>query len=286
MTPQEYISSGILELYALGSVSPAEMQEVETMALKNPEVKKALDEILSDIESYATLHAVEPDTVVREKVLQAISSGKTESKKAEKEISSNGKVIALPPSAPSRFRGWAIAASVLLLISIGLNIFYMNSMSQKEAQLASASDAKNNLLSDSLKQLADAKAKTESQRDSILYVLDFLRSPMTQSIALNSQINDHPMKAVVHWDMKTMKVAVDPMTLPATTENQKYVLWAIVDGKPVNEGGFDVNSNTGIQMMNTVPKADSFAISLEKTGNVATPAGPIYVAGKPVPTQP
>lgn len=287
MTPQEYISSGILETYALGSATPAEKQEVEVMLAKHPEVKKALDEILLDIEAYATLHAVEPDSALREKILGSISSEKISTQKSTSTFSDNGKVVPLQSAKSNGWRTFAIAASIILVLSVGINVYYWANAippsvrDQFHQEIATAT-AK----SDSLQVVAIAQQTQLAQRDSQLHVLAFLRSPMTQTVALNSMIDGHPMKAMVHWDMKTMQVAVDPMTLPATTENQKYVLWAIVDGKPINEGDFDVADNTPIRMMNTVPKADSFAISLEKTGKVESPAGPIYVMGKPVPAQP
>lgn len=134
--------------------------------------------------------------------------------------------------------------------------------------------------------MEDSLRKVAEQRDSILNVLAFVRNPMTESIAMNSMLEGHPMKAVVHWNKSTMQVAVDPMTLPETAPDQKYVLWAIVDGKAVNEGNFEMKSTTGVMMMKTVEKADAFAISLEKSGDIAVAEGPVYVMGKKSPAQP
>ena len=86
--------------------------------------------------------------------------------------------------------------------------------------------------------------------------------------------------------MASMQVAVDPMTLPATSADQKYVLWAMVKGKPVNVGDFDMEAEHGLMMMKTAPEAEAFAISLEKSGTVAAPEGPIYVMGKMSVAQP
>ncbi len=285
MTPQEYISSGILETYALGSATPAEMQEVEMMVSKYPEVKKALDEICDGLENYATLHAVEPDEKLRENILAEISSGKTENEKSGNNISEKGKVLALQPEKSSRFKTLAIAASVLLVLSVGVNFYLWMQTGSANEKVASL---QNSLVSNDTASINMMlrNAQIRSEKDSLLNVLGFLRNPMTQSVALNSAVDGHPMKAVVHWNMKSMQVAVDPMTLPTTSPDQKYVLWAIVKGKPVNEGSFSKGDSTGIQMMNTVQQADSFAISLEKTAAVDAPAGPIYVMGKPLTSQP
>jgi anti-sigma-K factor RskA len=284
MTPQEYISSGILETYALGAATSAERQDVETMVSKYPEVKIALDEICADLETYATMHSVEPDEKLRAQILAKISGAKASAKNPENGISKSAKVIPLQP-ASSRFKILAIAASVVLLVSVGINIMLWNNQQQNSKTI-------DNLLADKI--TSDYKLSNDSleisviysQRDSILRDLNFLRHPPVQNIALNGNLDGHSMSAVVHWDMSTMKVMVDPYQIPATKKDEVYVLWAIVDGKPVNEGDFTVDNSGNMMNLDTVPKADAFAISLEKSGDVSTPAGPIYVTGKPAPSQP
>ncbi len=69
MDIQEYIASGILELYASRSLPPQEEAEVERMAALYPEVKEELDAIVETLESYAKLHAVEPPAHLKEKIL-------------------------------------------------------------------------------------------------------------------------------------------------------------------------------------------------------------------------
>jgi len=169
MTPQEYISSGILELYALGSASVAEQQEAERMLTTYPEVRKALEEIQDGLESYATLHAVTPDESLREKILGNIvllgtadlssNAGKTftETPKA--------KVIPLQPAAPSGWKNFAIAASVLFVLSLGYNVFQLlnaDEMSTDNRHLA----AQVTLLSDSAKQAAALRRQAMAQRSS------------------------------------------------------------------------------------------------------------------------
>lgn len=280
MSPAEYISSGILETYALGAATPAEKQEVEAMLQKSAEVRAALDQIQQDLEAFATLHAVEPDEKLRDKILGSISSAKPANSTGQ-----NPKVITLNTPPQSRVRSFAIAASLVLVVSIGINIYQwkntgtLTAEKQKLDSSISIEQAQKIALT---QQIVAAK----EQLDRTSNDLNFLRSPMTKNVALNSVVKDHPMNAVVYVDMSNMQLAVDPMTLPATSADQKYVLWAMVDGKPVNVGDFDLESNAGLMMLKTSPQTDTYAISLEKTGNVTTPAGPIYVMGKMSPAQP
>jgi hypothetical protein len=57
---QEYIDSGILELYVLGSVSEEEERELLTYKEKFPEVKQALFELETDMERIAEQMAIKP----------------------------------------------------------------------------------------------------------------------------------------------------------------------------------------------------------------------------------
>lgn len=61
----EYIESGILELYILGEVTPAEAEEVEYMAATYPAVRQELDTIQENLEQYAVAHAVPPRPLMK-----------------------------------------------------------------------------------------------------------------------------------------------------------------------------------------------------------------------------
>ncbi|MDQ3112133.1 MAG: anti-sigma factor [Bacteroidota bacterium] len=281
MSPAEYISSGILETYALGAATPAEKQEVEAMLGKSAEVRAAFEQILSDIEAYATLHAVQPDEKLRDKILGTISAAIPANGVSEKP-----KIIPLKTApAPSRLKFLAVAASLILVVSVCMNIFQwkkMGSLSAEQEKLTTqvaAAQAERQLL------ITEVTA-SQTALDRTVDDLNFLRNPMTRNVALNSVIKDHPMNARVYVDMNSMQLAVDPMTLPATSAGEQYVLWAMVKGLPVNVGDFDLESEAGLMMMKVSPDAEAYAISLEKSGDVTAPAGPIYVMGKMSPSQP
>ncbi|OKS88454.1 hypothetical protein [Mucilaginibacter polytrichastri] len=60
MNIQNYIDSGILEIYVLGSASEAETQELLDYKEKFPEVKQALFELETDMERIAQQMAIKP----------------------------------------------------------------------------------------------------------------------------------------------------------------------------------------------------------------------------------
>ncbi len=65
MDIKEYISSGILEQYVLGTISKEESLEVEKVAMMHTEVQNEIEEISKAIEQYAMENAVEPSRNVK-----------------------------------------------------------------------------------------------------------------------------------------------------------------------------------------------------------------------------
>ena len=69
---EEFINSGILEVYVMGSATVDEIKEVEYMLSISSEVKEELAKIESALETYANQHAIDPDLTVRPFLLAAI----------------------------------------------------------------------------------------------------------------------------------------------------------------------------------------------------------------------
>ncbi|KAA3437706.1 cupin domain-containing protein [Rufibacter hautae] len=68
----DYIESGILELFVMGVTSPEETEEVEQMAAAHPEIRQEIEQIRQSIETYAVAHSVEPQPTVKPLVLATI----------------------------------------------------------------------------------------------------------------------------------------------------------------------------------------------------------------------
>ena len=79
MTKEEFISSGLLELYAMGISSPEETQTVKQHLQQFPELKEELKEIEISLENYALSNSTTPAPSVKEKLFnQLFSDNKTE----------------------------------------------------------------------------------------------------------------------------------------------------------------------------------------------------------------
>jgi mannose-6-phosphate isomerase-like protein (cupin superfamily) len=72
MNIQEYISSGILELYVMGSLSDVEMQKVKERIELHPELETEVKQIELLLESYTVVHAIAPDPESKKRILEGI----------------------------------------------------------------------------------------------------------------------------------------------------------------------------------------------------------------------
>ena len=70
---EEFMQSGILEIYVMGAATPEEAATVEEMAATYPQVRQELDQIGQAMEAYAMAHAVEPKATVKPLILATIN---------------------------------------------------------------------------------------------------------------------------------------------------------------------------------------------------------------------
>lgn len=253
MNPQEYIESGILDLYAAGALTDAERAEVEKMASVYPEIAEELERIGQALESYASSEGIRPRPAMKQKVMNAVLHPDT------------GRTIK-PAPIPMLFSYYriAIAASISLLIlsTIGMMVFRYNWKSA-EKELKILSETNNQMLQDmAAMRIAYEKEKTTA---------GMLRNPDVMSLELKGMPVSPAASAMVYWNTKDQTVMLDPVNLPAPPAGQQYQLWFIKDGKPLDAGIFPMDAPGTMQLMKKVADADAFAITLEPKGGSVSP---------------
>lgn len=275
MDIKEYISSGILESYILGLASQEEASILECVMKNNAEVKAAFEEAQITFEMLATSQAVAPPHDLKAKIWDKIQqesvvvnnenivvkkesniSELSEQKDQDQSKRMNHSLQIERFDQPrSNFKNFAIAASVLFLISVGINLYWLNSQAETK------------------KELADLKSSGQSQKlamQDMEQKLKITSNPDMLKIAL-AGVDKHPdSKAVVFWDKNTKDVYLSANTLPKVPQGMQYQLWAISDGKPVSAGMYSEDKDSKISLAN-IPNAQAFAITLEKEGGSDVP---------------
>ena len=266
MNTREYIASGILEAYVLGSVSPQEKQEVECLSKIYPEIKTELTVIEDTMEVYAKMHEVKPSSQLKSKIFAQMNfepvvvkeelSEVIDSNEEKYETTSEVKVIPM-------WSRLAVAASLILGVLFGWSYFNSQKIST---------------------QLAETKAKMDSETTTNAItksVLALYKDSKNVPMVLKGVEKSPESKVMAFWNKETDEMKLMVESLPAAPKGKQYQLWGIVDGKPVDMGMIDLDFENKILAMK-VPKGQiaAFAITLEKQGGNPTPTlEEMYVLG-------
>ncbi|MBL7698445.1 MAG: anti-sigma factor [Chitinophagaceae bacterium] len=275
MNIQEYISSGIIESYVLGLADEAERAEYERMAAIHPEIREAQNAFELSLEAAALQNTIVPPVHIKSKLLSAIDMDEqqpgTPVQPGYKEpVRPHAKVVKRDFT-----RLIAAAAVILLLMSTALNFYFFSryreynekyvALIQQQTELATH----NQILQT---RLLEYERAVEMMKDPNMYVVKMPAAP-------NSP--DSTSATTVYWDTRTKDVYLAVNRLPEPAAGQQYQLWAIVDGKPVDAGVFEMREGAGMSKMKNIPKAEAFAVTLEKKGGSAVPSlDKLYVMGR------
>jgi len=280
---QEIIESGRLEQYALGELDPAAQAEVEALARRYPEVWQELDDLLAGLGVYAQAHALTPPAGMRERVLGRVLADikQTTAPLAAASVSSTAEVptmrvsasnphvasAAAPVAAPAaRGNGWAIAASVALLMSLLGNALLYSNWQKTSHDLTVALNEQTRYAAST--QVMERRLSTTQEQ------LHVLRSPQEYKMVALAGTPAHPAaQARVLYNKASHRVYLDVAQLPPLPPGKQYQLWALDNGKPVDAGMLTAatTAGDGLQQMKDIASAQAFAMTVEPTGGSAGP---------------
>jgi anti-sigma-K factor RskA len=280
---QEYISSGIIESYVLGLADPAEREEFERMCATHPEIKEARETFEISLEQYAMLNQVQPSRNLKSRIFAAIDMEKDQDRDASvKPLLADATAIGSPSRKEGKvvsMAGWqryfAAAAVILLLVSTGLNFYFFNKYR-----------AYNNKYDELLASQTELASHNQVMQTRLLdyeKAIGYMKDPNMAIVKMpaNPKGPDPLSLTTVYWDTVSRDVYLAVNQLPHPPADQQYQLWALVDGKPVDAGVFDIEDGPGLVKMKNTPRAQAFAITLEKKGGSSTPTmDKLYVLGK------
>ena len=266
MSNKEYIESGILELYAAGALSPQERREVEQMLAQHKELRDELNQIEITMETFAQAHAKQPSRDILAAVLSEVEKGKEHETSTTKTIELNP----VKSTTSNVIRYLAYAASLLLFVSIAINIYYYSNYQRVQEEMADMRDQ--NL------RLADQNDVLQADYKKLQSDMDIVKSPGYMAVTMKGMPISPSSIAIVYWDKANGNVYINANNLPAPEAGKQYQLWALKGGQPIDMGVFDMNGD--MQLMKNIKDADAFAVTLEPAGGSAVPTLEfLYVVG-------
>lgn len=268
MNVKDYIASGILENYVLGNVSDLERREVECMAGIYPEIREELQKLSESVNAYLETYETTPPEGLKQKVLGGLES------LARKE--QDGKVVEMKSTGSIGWK-YAVAASVALLIALGISLFNISTRVDSLNDQLSDLEVENEELI-SLNEGSNTLIERLKETNNTYYQV--LKDPNNKVVHMHEAEGKPDALTLVYWNPSSQEVfvQVDHMHIPS--EELQYQLWAIVDGKAIDAGVFEVGpDSTDLQKMKPTKEADAFVVTLEKRGGVPVAEGEIYALG-------
>jgi anti-sigma-K factor RskA len=270
---EEYIASGMLELYAAGALTQEEKLEVEQKAESSAEVRTALQKACATMESYANLHAVKPRPELKNQILQHVLGEETITEPEQETVVRPMYQDFEKESSPYK---WMFAASIVLFLLSGFMSFkFYQNWKEAEGRLAVAL-ASEQILAQNIN---TASYRIEQQEQ----VLSVLRDGNYMPVPLKG-VEGHPdANVMVYWHPDRQLVYLDVLQLPAPPTGKQYQLWALDNGTPVDAGmiSLDQGREAILQQMKEIGSAQAFAITLEPAGGSVNPTlEQMYVIGE------
>jgi len=243
---KEYISSGILEAYALGEVTPAEKQEVESNLRQYPELKLELEQIEKTMEAFTMKAGVKPASSLKEAIMSKAMT--------------SAKVVSIVP-APIWKYATAASITIALLTSYMAYHYY--------DKWSATSFALNNLIVQN-QQIAQDYNVVNQKLDKIQSDFSIIESSAFAKVVMKGTDNAPDAMATVYWNPGSQEVYLSIQNLKELSQANQFQLWAIVDGKPVDAGVFDTGIE-GLLRMKSISGAVAFAITIEPRGGLPSP---------------
>jgi anti-sigma-K factor RskA len=269
VNPHEYILSGIVESYVLGIASPDESAEFERMCDAHYEVRAARNAFELQLEQSLLNQKLEPPRVLKSRIFSEIGM--------EKDKQPTRIITRTPALIPRKgFARYVAAASLIMLLgSVLLNLYLLDQYKKSIAQYKE--------LVATQTQIAGANQVIQTKLETYENALGLMKNPKMAIVKMPGvPASPAPSSmATVYWDTESKEVYLLVNRLPMPVPEKQYQLWAIVDGHPVDAGVFDMDKDFSFVKLKTIPKAEAFAITLEKKGGSTTPTmDAMYVMGK------
>ncbi|CAL1520014.1 anti-sigma factor [Chitinophaga sp. MM2321] len=279
MDAQYFISSGLIELYVAGMANEQEVRELEAAMRQFPEVAAEVESFRHSMEEYVRLQGMQPATDIRADLFNQINNEESDVQEGTlpDENGHQPGIVSMKASSLPSWKWLAAASAVLLIGSLILNYIFFN----RYKEFRDYKDKYQSLLlsQNSILSKSDLyKTRVEQMQES----MNILEDPNTMKVKMPGTKPFPEALATVYWNQDSKQVYLKVNNLPQPAADKQYQLWAIVDGKPVDMGVFEMGDTaTLLQKMKVTGKAQMFAVTLEKKGGAVSPTmEQMYVAGK------
>jgi anti-sigma-K factor RskA len=255
MNINEYISSGIIEMYVMGLCNAEEKQELETLRRRHPALNDAILQYEKELEEKMMKRSTLPSAATDEKILKSLEALQTPVLPINANKDSTKNLSWLRP----------VAAAAVLLLAVSSYFNYTLYQKNKDQELT-------------------IKKAAENENIITLPLEDYniMKDPAITPVAMYGVGIHSICRCTMFWDKKTGKLYIMIHHLPQSSSSKDYQLWAMVNDKPVSVGIIkDEIRGRFIEMPNVPGGANAFIVTLENAGGNTTPTKEeTYLSGR------
>ena len=246
---QEYLDSGVIEMYVLDQLNDAEREEVEKLAAQYPEIREEIAEVEEAMGTYHSLEGLTPPAHILSNIMAATAPDTV--------AAVESKVTPSPKRTLPLF--WPMAAAIAgLALSIWMYIGKQSVLQELATVQKTAEDLRAN------EQVITNRLQVTEQE------LNELKGACCAE-KLVVKAADQPI-ASVYWNKNARLAHLKLENLGDPGKDKQYQLWAFVGGKPVSIGVVDWEAlQKGLVTFEFKNKPELFAISLEPNGGSVLP---------------
>ncbi|TDQ30757.1 anti-sigma factor domain-containing protein [Zeaxanthinibacter enoshimensis] len=234
-----FLETDLLESYLLGNTTTEETLQVERYIAMYPEVRETYNELQSNLEAYAKMHAIKAPEGLKARILQKIKA---------------------QDAGRRKFRRFAIAASISAVMFAASAYFFYNQNLNLHQENAIVNTKIQNLEADMKQQLEDVRNQ---------FIV--LNNPQTRKVSIKGNKKAKDLKALAYINPVKKLSYINVQNLPQLPENQCYQMWAEVNGEMLNLGV--IESADDKEKLRALPYAEDAVsyITIEPQGGNLTP---------------
>lgn len=265
-TPHTARHDELIPAYAAGALDGDELRELEAhLADGCAECDRQLALWQGDVEELAaSVPAIEPSHLTRERVLR-LTGARAPARRA-----------------PPRFRGLAIPAAALLLVSVGWAVWSGARQMRLGAEVERLR-AERDLLERQVAALDRELDLAQSEAQRMAATLAILAAPGARSIRLAGLGPTPGAIGETFLDPRQGRAVFWAFHLPAAAPGKTYQLWWIGSAGPVSAGTFDVDARgqgrLEVGRVEHLEEIQAWAVTIEPAGGVPQPTGAMVLKG-------
>lgn len=263
-------------LYALDALTPDERAEFLKEVAEDAELAALVVE-MRDAAAWVAYSAtnVEPPPGLKAQLMRSLA----DSTSTDQPLRTRNRPTYdhAKPAAP-QWIPWALAAGFAIFAGV------LWGTGKNSQALTAEVTRQNAVIAEMFARIAELEKSNEEKTGAIADLTQQTVRLSKLQLATLSSPTDAAHLASVLWDASAQKGILQVRTLPAAPAGHDYQLWVIEPGQtaPVSAGVFQIGADGtatfGFEPVRAVSGASKFAVTLEKSGGVPAPEGPLIIA--------